>query len=78
MIETEKTLRLQCIILNGTIISLKHDFHLILPTAPGNKKEEKCYEMFSTFKLSSSPLNLVKNVCKSYFKISKQISPVML
>ena len=49
-IEVGKFLWPQCIKFNLTIILLKRDLHLI-PHAPSrNTEEEKCYEMFNTFK----------------------------
>ena len=36
-----------------------------------NMEKQKYYEMFCTFKLSVSPLNLVKNLKISDFKISR-------
>ena len=60
-----------------TIISLNQGFNLNPYLALGNKKEEKYHETFKkTFKLSRAPLNLVKHVNRSDFKIPKQISPV--
>ena len=57
--------------LNVTIISIKSGFHLSPHTASKNTKEENCYETFHTFKISLGPLNIVKSVNKSDFKISK-------
>ena len=41
-----------------------------------NTEEKKCCAMFHTFKLSLGRLNFVKNVNRSDYKISKEISPV--
>ena len=60
-----------------TSISLKRGFYLTLHAAAGQTEQEKCYEMFYIFKLSLTPLNLVKHINRSDFKISKQISPVI-
>lgn len=71
MIEIEKPLNLPCIKSNATIISVKCGLHVIPHEALGNTKEGKCYETFHTFKLSLGWLNLLKNVNRSDYKISK-------
>ena len=67
---------LPCIKFNATIILLKHVFHLSLHAAKRNTEKKKYYESFYTSKFSSSLLNLVKNVNKPDFEVSKQISPI--
>ena len=49
-----------------------------LHSAPENTDEGKCYETLHTFKLPLVILSLIKNVNRSDFNISKQMSPILV
>lgn len=71
--EIEGSLRLSCIKLNMTLILHKCDFYLSPHATLRNTKEVMKHSIPTN---SLIPLNLNKNVSKSDFKISKQISLV--
>ena len=71
--EVEGSLRLSCIKLNMTLIWHKCDFYLSPHATLCNTKEVMKHSIPTN---SLIPLNLNKNVSKSDFKISKQISLV--
>ena len=51
-------------------------FHLNPYATLGNTEEDKWYKIFQTFKTSLGLLSLLKNINRSDFEISQQISPV--
>ena len=61
-IEIENYLRLSCFKLKVTIISLNPGFLSTPLAVQGNTEEEKRYEVFHTFRIWLTPLNLAKNV----------------